>query len=69
MLLAQKNARLSPSVINDATRLFSGLADLDFEPGYGDHIYFQHLLASNNGKSVVLLEAYHFKEIYSEYII
>ena len=69
MLLAQKNAGPSPSVINDATRLFSGLADLDFEPGYGDHIYFQHLLASNNGEGVALLEAYHSEEIYSKYII
>src|SRR6184192_615193 len=60
MLLAQKN---------DATRLFSGLADLDFEPGYGDHIYFQHLLASNNGEGVALLEAYHSEKIYSKYII
>ena len=69
MLLAQKNARPHPSVINDATRLFSGLADLDFEPDYGDHIYFQHLLASNNGEGVALLEAYHSEEIYSKYII
>src|SRR5206468_2416913 len=51
------------------TRLFSGLADLDFEPGYGDYIYFQHLLASNNGEGVALLEVYHSEEIYSKYII
>src|SRR5256885_5549066 len=69
MLLAQKKPGPSSKTINEATRLFSGLADLDFEPGYGDHVYFQHLLASNNGKSVALLEAYHFKEIYSKYII
>ena len=69
MLLAQKNARLSSSVINDATRLFSSLVDFDFKPGYGDHIYFQHLLASNNGEGVALLEAYHSEEIYSKYII
>jgi hypothetical protein len=71
MLLAQKKKSLGPGpkIINEATRLFSGLADLDFEPGYGDHVYFQHLLASNNEKGVVLLEAYHSEEIYSKYII
>ena len=69
MLLAQKNARSCLSVINDATRLFSSLANLNFKPGYGDHIYFQHLLASNNGEGVALLEAYHSEEIYSKYII
>ncbi|RGB37789.1 hypothetical protein C1646_756416 [Rhizophagus diaphanus] len=56
-------------MINEATWLFSGLADLDFEPGYGDHVYFQHLLASNNGEGVALLEAYNSEEIYSKYII
>ena len=67
MLLAQKNAGLSPSIINNATRLFSGLADLDFEPGYNDHVYFQYL--SNNKNDISLLGAYHPEEIYSKYII
>jgi len=67
MLLAQKNARPSPSVINDATRLFSGLADLDFEPGYNNHVYFQYL--SNNKNDISLLGAYHPEEIYSKYIV
>ena len=69
MLLAQKNAGPGLKTINKATRLFSGLADLDFEPDYSDHVYFQHLLASNNGEGIALLEAYHSEEIYSKYII
>src|ERR1043165_9512150 len=67
MLLAQKKSRPSPKTINDATRLFSGLADLDYEPGYNDHMYFQYL--SNNKNDISLLEAYHPEEIYSKYIV
>ncbi|GBB98171.1 hypothetical protein RclHR1_31540001 [Rhizophagus clarus] len=69
MTLAQKKKSLEPSpkTINDATRLFSGLADLDFEPGYNDHVYFQYL--SNNKNDISLLEAYHPEEIYSKYIV
>ena len=67
MLLAQKNAELSPSIINDATRLFSGLADLDYEPGYDNHVYFQYL--SNNKNDISLTGAYHPEEIYSKYIV
>ncbi|GBC05454.1 hypothetical protein RclHR1_06230014 [Rhizophagus clarus] len=67
MLLAQKNARPSPKTINDATRLFSNLADLNFESGYNNHIYFQYL--SNNKNDIYLLGAYHPEEIYSKYII
>ena len=62
MLLAQKKLEPSPKTINDATRLFSGLADLDFEPDYNDHIYFQYL--SNNKNDISLLGAYHPEEIY-----
>ncbi|CAG8468372.1 2120_t:CDS:2, partial [Racocetra persica] len=43
MLLVQKKSEPDSSEINEATRLFSGLADLDFEPGYNDHMYFQYL--------------------------
>ncbi|RIA79460.1 hypothetical protein C1645_840624 [Glomus cerebriforme] len=67
MLLAQKKAVPGPKTINEAIRLFSELADLDFEPGYDDHIYFQYL--SNNKNNISLLEAYHSEEIYSKYII
>ena len=67
MLLAQKNAGLSPKTINDATRLFSGLADLDYEPGYDNHVYFQYL--SNNKNDISLTGAYHPEEIYSKYIV
>ncbi|PKK55427.1 hypothetical protein RhiirC2_802422 [Rhizophagus irregularis] len=67
MLLAQKNAEPSPKTINDAIRLFSGLADLDFEPDYNDHVYFQYL--SNNKNDISLLGAYHPEEIYSKYIV
>ena len=67
MLLVQKKPEPSPKTINDATRLFSGLADLDFEPGYNDHVYFQYL--SNNKNDISLLGAYHPEEIYSKYIV
>ena len=67
MLLAQKNARPCLKTINKVIRLFSGLADLDFEPGYNDHVYFQYL--SNNKNDISLLGAYHPEEIYSKYII
>src|SRR3989440_7831237 len=66
-MLAQKKPGPSPKTINDATRLFSGLADLDFEPGYNDHVYFQYL--SNNKNDISLLGAYHPEEIYSKYIV
>ncbi|RGB26076.1 hypothetical protein C1646_770927 [Rhizophagus diaphanus] len=67
MLLAQKNAGLGPKIINEAIRLFLGLADLDYEPSYNDHVYFQYL--SNNKNDIFLLGAYHPEEIYSKYII
>ncbi|GES92568.1 hypothetical protein GLOIN_2v1770212 [Rhizophagus clarus] len=67
MLLAQKKPRPCPKIINETTRLFSGLADLDFEPGYNDHVYFQYL--SNNKNDIFLLGAYHPEEIYLKYII
>ncbi|GBB99838.1 hypothetical protein RclHR1_03650014 [Rhizophagus clarus] len=67
MLLTQKKSGPNPKTINDATRLFSGLADLDFKPSYNNHIYFQYL--SNNKNIISLLGAYYSKEIYSKYII
>ena len=67
MLLAQKNPGPSPKTINVATMLFSGLTDLDFEPGYNDHINFKYL--SNSKDDVALLDTYHPNEIYSKYII
>ena len=67
MLLAQKKPGLSPKIINETTRLFSDLADLDFEPGYDDHVYFQYL--SNNKNDISLLRTYYPEEIYSKYII
>uniref|UniRef100_U9TL61 Uncharacterized protein n=1 Tax=Rhizophagus irregularis (strain DAOM 181602 / DAOM 197198 / MUCL 43194) TaxID=747089 RepID=U9TL61_RHIID len=67
MLLAQKKPRPRPEVIKQATRLFSGLADLDFESGYDDHMYFQYL--SNNKNDISLLGIYHPEEIYSKYIV
>jgi hypothetical protein len=67
MLLAQKKPGPGPKTINEAIRLFSGLADLDYEPGYNDHVYFQYL--SNNKNDISLLGAYHPEEIYSKYII
>src|SRR5947208_2776074 len=67
MLLTQKNSGPRPKIINDATRLFSSLADLDYEPDYNNHIYFQYL--SNNKNNISLLGAYHSKEIFNKYII
>src|SRR3989337_3854587 len=67
MLLAQKMAKPSPKTINEAVRLFSGLADIDYEPGYDNHVYFQYL--SNNKNDISLTGAYHPEEIYSKYIV
>ena len=67
MLLAQKKPGPCPKIINEATRLFSGLADLDFEPGYNDHVYFQYL--SNSKDDVALLDTYHSEEIFDKYIV
>jgi len=67
ILLAQKNPGPHPKTINEAIRFFSGLANLDYELGYNDHVYFQYL--SNNKNDISLLNAYHPKEIYSKYII
>ena len=67
MLLVQKNSELSPKTINEVTRLFSDLANLDLKSGYNDHVYFKYL--SNNKNDISLLGAYHPKEIYSKYII
>ena len=67
MLLAQKNSGPRPKTINDATRLFSSLADFDYKPGYNNHIYFQYL--SNNKNDISLLGTYYPKEIFDKYII
>src|SRR6266498_4327825 len=67
MLLAQKNAGPDPKTINEAIRLFSGLADLDFEPDYNNHTYFQYL--SNSKDDVALLDTYYPKEIFDKYIV
>jgi hypothetical protein len=67
MLLAQKKPGPGPKIINETTRLFSGLADLDFEPGYDDHVYFQYL--SNNNNDISLLDAYYPEEIFDKYIV
>ncbi|RGB34400.1 hypothetical protein C1646_760600 [Rhizophagus diaphanus] len=67
MLLAQKKSSPSPKTINEATRLFSGLADLDYKPGYNNYVYFQYLF--NNKNDISFIGAYHSEEIYSKYII
>ena len=67
MILAQKKPGPCPKIINETTRLFSGLADLDYKPGYDNHVYFQYL--SNNKNDISLLGAYHPEEIYSKYIV
>ena len=63
MLLAQKNARLSPGVI----KLFSGLTDLDYKPGHNNHVYFQNLSISKD--DVALLDTYDPEEILNKYIV
>jgi hypothetical protein len=67
MPFAQKKPGSCPKKINNATRLFSGLADLDFEPGYDNHVYFQYL--SNNKNEISLLGTYHPEEIFDKYIV
>ncbi|CAG8492999.1 24734_t:CDS:1 [Racocetra persica] len=67
MLLMQKKPRPDPGEINEAIRLFSGLADLDFEPGYNNHIYFQYL--SNSKDDITLLDTHHSEEIFDKFII
>jgi hypothetical protein len=66
-MLAQKKPGPSLKRINNATRLFSGLADFDFEPGYNNHVYFQYL--SNNKNKISLLGAYHPEKIFDKYIV
>ena len=56
-MLVQKKPGPGLKIINKTTRLFSGLADLDFEPSYGNHVYFQYL--SNNKNDISLLGTYH----------
>ncbi|UZO10992.1 uncharacterized protein OCT59_002569 [Rhizophagus irregularis] len=69
MLSAQKKKSLGPDpkIINEATRLFSGLADLDYEPGHIDHVYFQYLF--NSKDDIALLDTYHSEEIFDKYIV
>ena len=67
MLLVQKNSGPRSKTINDATRLFSSLADLNYEPDYNNHIYFQYL--SNNKNDISLLGVYHSEEIFDKYIV
>ncbi|CAG8752319.1 9185_t:CDS:1, partial [Racocetra persica] len=43
------------------------LADLDYESGYHDHMYFKYLSISKD--DIALLDTYYPKEIYSKYII
>ncbi|CAG8493202.1 1493_t:CDS:2 [Racocetra persica] len=67
MLLTQKKPGPDSSEINEAIRLFSGLANLDFEPGYNNHVYFQYL--SNSKDDIALLDAHYSEEIFDKYII
>ena len=67
MLLAQKNPGPHPKTINDTIRLFSGLADLNFESDYNDYTYFQYL--SNSKDDIALLDTYHPEEIFDKYIV
>ena len=65
--LAQKNPRPHLKIINEAIRLFSELANFDFEPNYNDLTYFQYL--SNSKDNVTLLDTYHPEEIFDKYIV
>ena len=67
MLFAQKKLWSDPEEVNKVIRLFSGLADLDYEPCYNNHIYFQYL--SNIKDDIALLDAYHPNKIFDKYII
>ncbi len=67
MLLVQKNSGPHPKIINKATRLFSSLANLNYEPSYNDHVYFQYLF--NNKNDISLLSTYHSEEIFDKHIV
>src|SRR5215471_13568693 len=67
MLLVQKKPGPNPGIINEVTRLFSGLANLDYKLSYNNHVYFQYL--SNNKNDISLIGAYYPEEIYSKYIV
>ncbi|CAG8586234.1 608_t:CDS:1 [Cetraspora pellucida] len=67
MLLVQKKSGPNLSEINKATRLFSDLANLNYEFSYNDYIYFQYL--SNSKDNVTLLDTYYFNKIFDKYII
>jgi len=67
IILTQKKPRPNLKTINDATRLFSGLANLNFKSDYNDHMYFQYL--SNNKNDISLLRAYYPEEIFDKYIV
>ncbi|CAG8849950.1 16949_t:CDS:2, partial [Racocetra persica] len=54
---------------NEAKKLFIGLTDLNYKPGYRNHTYYKYLLSSDNKNDTALLEAYHPEEIYFQYII
>ncbi|GBB96825.1 hypothetical protein RclHR1_28460001 [Rhizophagus clarus] len=63
MLLAQKKPGPHPEVIKRATRLFSGLADLDFESGayHSEEIYSKYIVrVAGKGFTVVN----HLSEVY-----
>ncbi|RGB23252.1 hypothetical protein C1646_677253 [Rhizophagus diaphanus] len=57
MLLTQKNAGPSLKIINEAIRLFSGLADLDYEPGayHFEEIYSKYIIQIA-GKSFTVVD-------------
>jgi hypothetical protein len=67
MLFVQKKPGPCLKIINKATRLFSGLVDLDYEPNYNDHVYFQYL--SNSKDDIALLNTYHSEKIFDKYIV
>src|SRR6185369_1397303 len=57
---------------NEAKRLFMGLTDLDYKPGYKEHTFYKYWLASNghiDKNDTALLDAYQPEEIHSQYII
>ncbi len=66
-MFMQKNSGLNPKIINDAIRLFSSLANLNFEFDYNNHVYFQYL--SNSKNDVIFLDTYHPNEIFMNILI
>ena len=67
--LQQQHQSQKLAEYGEAKKLLSGLTDLNYESGHGEHMYYKYLLGSNDKNDTALLEAYQPEEIYSRYIV